>query len=364
MKERVVVITGSSGFLGSALCVDLCRDSRIIGMDWRKPSPALQKQAPDARWKKIDISERDSVKEFFNEIAGKFKRVDFVLHMAAFYHFGQYWRPEYDRVNVQGLENILEGALGVGTRRFVFAGSIASLTAPPPGDALTERVTEGAEVAYARSKTIGETLLARYSSRMPTVALRIGGVFSDWCELPPLHSLMKLWSMRGIMGRMIPGLGETGFPYIHRQDFAGCVRRIIEKHSELSPSEIFFASPSGCTTHKELFPIIRKACGEHFSTTPVFIPTRLAKSMLFFKNRVKVLLKRKRYERRWMMNYVDRPLVVDTTYTQTKLKWAPTPELGILQRLPVLMTHFHRRRSRWELRNMRRNEGTYEYEAD
>ena len=80
------------------------------------------------------------------------------------------------------------------------------------------------------------------------------------------------------------------------------------------------------------------------------------------KNRVKVVLGRKRYERRWMMDYVDRPLVVDTAYTRQKLQWRPGPELSVLNRMPVLMQQFQEHRAIWERRNINRNEGRYAYE--
>jgi nucleoside-diphosphate-sugar epimerase len=364
MNKKIVIVTGSSGFLGSAICVDLSRDHDIIGMDCRAPSAALRRRAPDVQWLTMDISDQGGVKSFFDRLAADGRTVDFVLHMAAFYHFGQHWLPEYERVNVQGLRNILDGACRVRTRRFIFAGSIASLPPPGPGAVLSEKTSPGTATAYTKSKTIGEALLARYSERMPTLALRIGGVFSDWCELPPLYSLMKLWSKPHVMGRMIPGRGASGFPYIHRRDIVGCIRQIIQRHENLGPSEILFASPPGCTTHKELFGVIRRACGAHFNVAPIFISPTLARGFLVVKNQAKVILGRKRYERRWMMDYVDTPLVVDTAYTRGKLRWSPGPELSILNRMPILMRRFHEQQPTWELRNVQRNEGRYAYEED
>lgn len=364
MENRTIIITGSSGFLGSAICADLSRDSNVIGMDCRDPSIALQQRAPEVRWQNIDISDTVGVNAVFDCIAARYTRIDFVLHMAAFYHFGQHWLPEYERVNIRGLRNVLKGASRVGTKRFVFAGSIASLPPPPVGEVLTEESNPSTTTAYTRSKTIGESLLARYSARLPVVALRIGGVFSDWCELPPLYSLMKLWSQPHVLGQMIPGRGASGFPYIHRRDLVKTVRIIIERHENLAPFDILFASPPGCTTHGELFAGIRRACGTHVPLKPIHISPALARCFLFLKNGLKVILGRKRYERRWMIDYVDTPLVVDTTVTQQKLQWTPGPELSILNRLPVLMQRFRANRASWELRNIRRNEGQYEYEAD
>jgi nucleoside-diphosphate-sugar epimerase len=364
MERKTVLVTGASGFLGSAICVDLSRDHDVIGVDRREPSAALRQQATGGRWHALDISDQDGVRIFFNQLAAARRSAHYVLHMAAFYHFGQRWLPEYDRVNVRGLQNILEGAVRTGAERFLFAGSIASLPPAPAGAALTEKSPPGHATAYTRSKTIGESLLARYSDRMPTLALRIGGVFSDWCELPPLYSLMKLWSRPHLMGRMIPGRGMSGFPYIHRRDLVGCVRRIIQRSADLAPSEILFASPPGCTTHNELFAALRSACGARFDPRPVFVPPWLARCFLFAKNRAKTVLGRKRYERRWMMDYVDTPLVVDTAYTRQKLRWSPGPELSVLKRMPVLVRRFNEDRNIWERRNVRRNEGRYEYEGD
>lgn len=364
MNRKIVIVTGSSGFLGSAICVDLSRDHHIIGIDCREPSAALRRKAPDVQWLNLEISDQTGVKAFFDHLVAERRTVDFVFHMAAFYHFGQHWLPEYERVNVQGLRNILDGACRVRTRRFVFAGSIASLPPPAPGVALTEKTSPGTATAYTKSKTIGEALLARYSECMPTLALRIGGVFSDWCELPPLYSLIKMWSKPHLMGRMIPGRGASGFPYIHRRDLVGCIRQIIKRHETLGPSEILFASPPGCTTHNELFGVIRRACGTHFDVAPVFISPALARCFLVVKNQAKAALGRKRYERRWMMDYVDTPLVVDTHYTREKLQWTPGPDFSILNRIPVLMRRYQERRAEWELRNIQRNEGRYAYEEE
>lgn len=47
--------------------------------------------------------------------------------------------------------------------------------------------------------------------------------------------------------------------------------------------EILFASPSGCTLHKHLFPVIRGECGPGFSIIPVNISPFFAKIILHAK---------------------------------------------------------------------------------
>lgn len=362
MDGQIIIVTGSSGFLGSAICVDLSRTNTVIGMDCRPPSTALEREAFRAHWNAIDIADTRGVDALFDRVIRRHGRVDLVLHMAAFYHFGQRWRPEDERVNVRGLRNILDAAARVHTRRFIFAGSIASLPPPPPGEALTEASTPIETTAYTRSKTVGESLLAQYGDRLPAIALRIGGVFSDWCELPPLYSLMRLWRRPGPMGRMVPGRGRTGFPFIHRQDLVDAVGAVIACNDELAPFDILFAAPSGCTMHDALFTGVHQACRPHLPLRPIHVSPALARWFLMLKNGLKVILGRKRYERRWMMDYVDTPLVVDTAVTRRKLRWSPDPRRSIENRLPVLVKHLLADPARWERRNVRRNEGRYEYE--
>ena len=54
----------------------------------------------------------------------------------------------------------------------------------------------------------------------------------------------------------------------------------------------------------------------------------------------------------------------ETINTRKKLNWAPNSEFNILKRLPLIMNHFTNQRAKWEKRNLRRNEGLYEYQPD
>jgi nucleoside-diphosphate-sugar epimerase len=363
--EHTILVTGASGYLGSAISVDLARDHRVIGICRRQPNRRQQQAAPGALWEKSEIIDVDCIESVLKRQARRGPRVDVILHFAAFTDYDDKWQDEYCDTNVIGTRNIIEAADRCGgVRRIVFAGSIAALTPPGPGEALTEQSPAGGRVAYCQSKAMGEALMTENVARVPAIILRIGGVFTDWCELPPLFSLMNAWSLPFPLGRIVPGSGRTGFPYIHRRDIVGIVRRIIEKHEQLSRLETFFAAPRGCTTHAELFPAIRRALNRECATRPIRIPPRLARMMLHGKYAVNTLMGRETYERPWMIDYVDRPLVVDTRYTQRRLEWAPTPGLHVLERIPVLMHHFNTCRAEWRARNIRRNDQKYEFEPD
>lgn len=363
MSPPTVLITGSSGYLGSALCVELAREYRVVGIDRRPPSPDQRRAAPGARWEQVDISDPQAVRQCLEGAAAAGGGIDTLIHFAAYYHFGRRWRPEYEAVNIRGTRHIIDAACRLGVKRVIFAASIAALVPPPRGRALTERAAGSTEFPYGKSKTLGERLFAERAGELPVVVLRLGGVFSDWCELPPLASLMQLWCRRGPLGRCMPGSGAAGFPYIHREELVRGVIRVVERRQLLDRHEVLFLAEDGCTRHRDLFAPIRRCCGRDPDAPPIHLPSRLVASLLVLKLAANALLRRNTYERPWMMAYAERPLKVDTTNSRRRLDWAPRPEFSITARLPILMANYTRHRREWAERNTRRNEGCYIFES-
>lgn len=362
--DLTILVTGSSGYLGSALCVVLSGHCRVVGIDKRPPSGSLIRAAPGVQWHILDIADKKDLHGIFTHNIALGQPIDIVLHFAAFYHFGRDWRHDYEHTNLDGTRNVMAAACCWGARRVIFASSIGALKPPPKGAHLKETSQDIVDLPYNKSKAMGEAIVMASHHRTAAMVLRIGGVYSDWCELPPLYSLMKLWNRRDPLGRCIPGQGKSGFPYIHRKDLMRMIMKIIRHEERLEAFETFFCAPHGYTCHEELFPVTRQCLGRSGSTRPIHVPPALLllpMKMIRFWNR---LHHRETYERSWMLAYVDRPLRIDTGYTRSKLQWSPDPNLSILNRLPVLARHFRQAPDLWEVRNTRRNQARYEYHPD
>ncbi len=361
MNQKVIVITGAAGFLGSALTVDLSRDHYVVAIDRRKPTDVLLSAACHSLWHQVDIADSEALARTFQHARQSLGRVDAVLHFAAFYHFGTDWKSEYRRTNVEGTLNVLRSAGQSGAQRIVFASSIAIMEPAPPGAVLTEQAPTTGHIPYAKSKSAGEQMVRDASARLPGVVLRIGGAFSDWCELPPLASLIRFWAGCSPFGRLLVGQGTTGMPYIHRHDVVRIVRSCIEAHDTLGSYEVFLASQQGAVTHKDLFAVIHQGVRGKTAPTAITVPRWAARLGLHARRAIGAILGRVPFERPWMLKYVDRPWVVDTTYTRNRLGWDCTEGMGILDRLPTMLGHFTEQRRNWEHRNRDRNQGQYAY---
>ena len=360
-NHRVIVVTGAAGFLGSAITVDLSRDHHVIGVDRREPGKALRDATPEVAWHIVDIFDEAALDVVFREARRCFGRVDFVLHFAAFYHFGTDWHPEYERTNIQGTANVVKVAADNRVDRLIFASSMVATLPPSKGEMLTESSTTSDYIPYGKSKSIGEETVKRNSVSLPTTVLRIAGVFSDWCELPPLDSLIRIWAGRWPLNRIIAGRGETGIPYIHRDDLLRLVRSCIDRNAEMAPYEVLLASQHGAVSHKQVFRLIRGVCCPGSRIRPVFLPRAIAVMGVHLRRAWGVLRRKAPYERAWMLQFVDRPWTADTTYTRNKMHWDCMSGMTLCDRLPLIISRFLRNRREWERRSRARNDACYCY---
>jgi hypothetical protein len=195
---------------------------------------------------------------------------------------------------------------------------------PTSGGARTEKTPTADYIPYAKSKSLGEQMIRAASNRLPTIVLRIAGVFSDWSELPPLASLIGRWAGRGPASRLVPGRGATGVPYLHRSDLVRLVRSCVAKEALLPRDEVFLASPEGAVLHRQLFDVIRRACGK--IPGPIFIAPPLARIGLAASCALGSLVGRPPYEHPWMPRFVDRAWIADSSYTCSTLDWRCTQQ--------------------------------------
>ena len=336
-----LVLTGASGFVGRNLIKAASGRFRLYCIARRSMEEAGVQPEANLRWLQVDLGDRDGVLALAGRLRGA---VDYVISLAGYYDFTNAEHFEYVRTNVHGTRNLLDLAREVGAKRFVFASSQAACRF---GVTVTEDTPPDADIPYARSKRAGEELVREYSQWLPAVIVRIAAVFSDWCEYPPLYTLLNNWmSGRLLESRILAGRGQSAIPYIHVQDLAQFFLRVLDRHQSLARLCTLNAGPDGAVSHLDLY---RLATRFYYNQArrPLCTPVWLLYPMVLVRLVQNHLLGREPFERLWMLKYVDQQLVADSRRTRELLDWKPTPRKTITRRLVFLIENMQRNPELW-----------------
>jgi nucleoside-diphosphate-sugar epimerase len=187
-----VLVTGATGFIGSALCRRLRADGawvRALGRS-RERAAAVGDEAVEA-----DLAGGELP-------PGALAGVTTVFHLAAHTHAvdgppGE--EAPFLRLNVDGTRRLLDAALAAGVERVVFTSSVKALG--EGGDGWVEEDAEPAPAtAYGRSKLAAERL----------VAARCSEAGAGWCclRLPLVYGP----GQKGNLARMIAAVARRRFP--------------------------------------------------------------------------------------------------------------------------------------------------------
>jgi dihydroflavonol-4-reductase len=153
LSPSPVLVTGASGFLGSAIAAQL----RARGHDVRT---LVRRSSPRA-----NLDPRDTVREGDladpASLAAALKGVRFLFHAAADYRLWARDPKEIINNNVEGTRLVMMEALRAGVERIVYTSSVATLKLIEGGAATEDRplAEAGAIGAYKLSKVAAERLV-------------------------------------------------------------------------------------------------------------------------------------------------------------------------------------------------------------
>lgn len=350
MSTPTLLVTGASGFIGRHVVAALQGRYFIHALARRSPREARAPESDDVLWHQVDVGDAPALEKTFKAIKAD-GGVDYVLHLAAFYDFEGQDHPEYTRTNVDGLRNVLELCRDLGPKRFVFASSLAASDFPEAGTTLDERSVCDGTHPYAHSKRLGEAMLEEYRAHFPSTIVRLGAIFSDWCEFTPIFVFLGTWLSQSWRARILGGRGAAALPYLHVRDCVRFFARLLEREALLGPSEVLIAAPDEATSHRQLFDAATLAFFGR-RVEPHLMPRLLAKLGMQANDLFGRLIGDRPFERPWMADYIDRAMPVDASHTRERLDWAPTPRLSIVRRMPFLVENLKTDPIEWSRRNL------------
>jgi dihydroflavonol-4-reductase len=208
----LILVTGASGFLGSAIAKTARAAGYRVRCLVRASSPRTNLHGDD-ELAIGDLSDRASV-------AAAMRGARYLIHTAADYRL---WAPtpaDIFRNNVEGTRIIMEEAAREGVERIVYTSSVATLALRPdaPADESTPLAAEKAVGAYKRSKVMAERLVDDMIARsgLPAVIVNPSTPIGprDIKPTPTGRIIVEAAS-----GRM-PGFVDTGLNLVHVDDAA------------------------------------------------------------------------------------------------------------------------------------------------
>jgi nucleoside-diphosphate-sugar epimerase len=350
-RAPTIILTGASGLIGRTLLEEWKNDFRFFAVARRTQQDCEAPVHPNIAWMRADISDQDRISEVFREIATA-GGADIVIHLAAYYDFSGERHPEYRTTNILGTQNVLHLAQQVHPRLFVFSSSVAACPFPPPNEFVREDTPPSGEHIYSWSKREGERLIMDPRNTIRSCIVRLGAVYTDWCEYPPLYTMLQTWLSGSWKARILAGKGESAVPYIHMRDIISFFRRIIESAEQLPQKSIVQACTGGATSHRTLYQLsTRHYFGEE--RPPIFMPALAIIPGLHALRLIGRVTGNMPFEQPWMLRYVDEKLNVDASRTYELLNWRPNPRHAIDRRIRYLLEHMRAEPHLWQLKNMR-----------
>ena len=101
MKNKIIVITGSSSGLGSTLVKDLCVKHQVIGLS--RNNNEFNEQLSNFKYIKTDISNSMDVKNAFEQINYQFGKIDILINNA-----GIFITKSFDKCEVKEIDDIID----------------------------------------------------------------------------------------------------------------------------------------------------------------------------------------------------------------------------------------------------------------
>jgi dihydroflavonol-4-reductase len=216
------LVTGASGFVGSAVARALCQAGWQVRALVRAGSDRRNLERLPVETVRGDITESSS-------LDAALSRCDALFHAAADYRL---WTPDPQRLyrtNVEGTRNVLEAARRARIDRIVYTSSVATIGLPSDGSPGTEATPVGLNDMighYKRSKFLAEELVREFArAGLPVVIVNPSTPIGPGDVRPtPTGRLV----IDAALGRM-PAYVDTGLNIVHVDDVAAGHLRALDR---------------------------------------------------------------------------------------------------------------------------------------
>jgi len=325
-KTEVVIVTGSSGMIGSALIHKLAKKYHVVGFDQDGPPfPPIEAECVC-----VDLTSDDRMDFAFKRMRYAYgNKIASVIHLAAYYDFLGEPSDLYDKVTVKGTERMLKYLQDFEVEQFIFSSSMLVYKPSSPGVLITEESPLEPKWDYPKSKVTTEKVMRDQRGNIPVVMMRIAGVYSeDGSSIPITNQVQRIYEKQ-ITARLYPANTAHGSTYVHRDDLIDAIALAVEKRKDLPKEVILNIGDDETLTYQELQDIISTEI--HGKKQRIIgIPKWFAKAGAFMQN-----LFGKAFIKPWMIDLADDHFEMDSSKAKKLIGWQP--KHGLRDTLPRMI---------------------------
>jgi nucleoside-diphosphate-sugar epimerase len=336
-EKKIVIVTGSCGRIGANVVKRLGEKYPIVGFELLKAIYASDQE----ELVPVDISSDESVHQAFTHIRSTYgTKIASVVHLAAYYSFSEKHSPLYDQITVKGTERLLKALQGFEVEQFIFTSTMLVYAPTCPGCPITEDSLVCPKWDYPLSKVLTENSIHNLRGNIPTVILRIAGVYDDHCHSIPIsHQIQRIYE-KELEARLFSGDTSHGAAFIHMDDLVDAIAQCVEKRKELPPETIFLLGESETLSYDTLQRQICRLLGMKEFTT-IRVPKWIAKIGAW----VQCHLTKHPFIRPWMIDLADDHYELNISYAEKQLDW--TPQHSLEKTLPIMIEELKKDPARW-----------------
>jgi len=319
-----ILITGSSGLIGSRLCRAFAEDYTVAGFDIQPPP---DNDAP-VEFYETDLTDDESTRQSLARLKETHgSNIVAVLHLAAHCDFGES-SPLYNKLTIEGTRRLLRGLReeGFSVGQFVFSSTLLVMEPDEQGRYISELSPTRSEWAYPQSKLKAEQVIHEERGDIPAVFLRIAGVYDDRCHSLPLSQHIARISEKQMESYVFPGDADHGQALIHLEDLVDCFRTVVARRNHLENEEKFLVAEPEVLSYRDLQERLGKLIhGREWPT--IRIPKAVAKAGAWVQETLSGD-ENGPFIKPWMIDLADDHYAANISHAKVKLGWEPRHRLS------------------------------------
>ena len=321
-EKPIILVTGSAGLIGTRVVKAFSSNFEVVGLDLKRP----EKIVSGTDFIECDLTKNESVIRALDTVREKHgERLASVIHLAAYYDFSGEPSDMYRKLTVEGTFRLLRKLREFQTQQFVFSSSLLVME---PVEDEDEKITEVSPLEdepwdYPRSKIEAEKLIRQERGDIPTVILRIAGVYDDDGHSIPIAQHISRIYEKQFESYFFPGDKDHGQAFVHLDDLIRCFQRVVELRSELK-NEIFLIAEPDVMSYAELQENLGQLIhGKEWPT--IRIPKVMAKVGAWAQE--KIAGEDETFIKPWMVDLADAHYPVAIGHARERLGWNPKQRL-------------------------------------